>query len=131
MIDKALKAIGRPVASSEISVTTARDSFSRSPEKTPSEILHRQRLGGDDAQLCHQRFEVDFRERTSRTFNDPGDEPGMGAQGEIDLGLRQRLPPEAGVAPQTRGRHPCPSLAAPPRRHTACPYQGRVVQGVS
>ena len=35
MIDKALKAIGRPVASSEIRVTTARDSCSRSPEKMP------------------------------------------------------------------------------------------------
>jgi hypothetical protein len=34
-LDSALKAIGRPVASSEISVTMARDSFSRSPEKMP------------------------------------------------------------------------------------------------
>ena len=33
--DKALKAIGRPLASSQISVTTARDSRSRSPEKIP------------------------------------------------------------------------------------------------
>ena len=89
----------------------ARQTFAFAREDAVGEAAGRQRLGGDEAQLRDEFVEVRLRQRQARAFNDPRAQAGMGAQSEVDGGLRKRLQPEAGIARQARDRRAQPRLA--------------------
>ena len=135
--DSALKAIGRPVGFlGDQRDDGARQTFALAGEDAVGEAAGRQRLAGDDAQMRHQCVEIVLRQRKARAFNDPRPQAGMGAQSEIDGGLRKRLPPEAGVAragarPPTGAARPIAEMLLQKDAMLLARDPGRVVHGAS
>ena len=94
----------------------ARQPFAVAGEDAVGEAFLRQCLGRHDAQLRRPVRRVRLRKATARGFDDARDQAGMGAQGEIDGRLAQRLQPEHAIAAQTSGRG-----ADLPQRHDGSP----------
>jgi len=84
--------------------------------------------------LRYKFAEFGFGKRTAGSFNNARDQPGMGANGEIDGRLAQRLQPEHAIAAKTRGRGAdLPEgvtdrrIAAAEKRHATCPHPVRIL----
>ena len=95
--------------------------FALAGKNAVSQAAGRQRFGGDGTQLRNQFVQLLLGQRQPRTFDDPRPQTGVGMQGEVDGGLRERLQPEDAIAAQARDRRPGPPTATPPRRHAARP----------
>jgi hypothetical protein len=96
-------------------------------EDTVGQLIRRQRLGGDDTELCDQMVQLILRQRQAGTLDDAGQMAGMGAQGQIDGRLAKSLEPERCMAAQPSSglAQMSPASFAPSLCHSRLPVIGR------